>query len=174
MTEAPKDLPFSKTSEAAEGMDLLTHTAVAIFMSETVENILTDNIMSKMVFPSNNFRERLFGGYGPLRTFNAKIDIARALEIIDEETYNTLRILKGIRNAFAHPKSPLPDFYDEAVVKECRKLPGYADDEDCFSLFVDVVASIIIRIEDSEDVKAISELIREIGRRVKTFSKISP
>ncbi len=174
MTEATKDLPFSETREAVKGMDTLTHTAVAIFMSETVENTLTSKIMSKMTISSNNFFDRLFEGYGPLSTFNAKIDIARALAIVDEETYNTLRILKGIRNAFAHPKSPLPDFDDPEVIKECRKLPSYADDENCFSLFVNVVASIITRIEDSENVIVISELIREIGRKVKTFSEISP
>ena len=173
MTEAPEDLSFSEMRKALKGMLTMGHAAWAIYMSQLVENILADELTSKMAIPSNTFKARIFEGYGPLSSFNAKIDIARALEIVDDETYNTLRILKSIRNEFAHPKS-MPNFDDAAIVKECRKLPGYADDENCFSLFSDVVASIIVRIDDSEDAKGLAEELRGIGAAQKAFAKKSP
>ena len=163
MTETPEDSPTSRLLDGLEGLFDLSQAAMAIFLSQFVENILADKLESKLAISSNNFKNRVFAGYGPLSTFTAKIDMARALEIVDEETYNTLRILKGIRNVVAHPDTEfLPNFDGPAIVEECRKLPGYVDDANCFRLFIDTTASIIVSIDDSEDAKTLSEMLRDI------------
>ena len=161
MTKAPEDSLFSELSAGLEGLFASSQAAMAIYISQLVENILESSLTRKLTIPSSNFDDRLFKGYGPLSTFTAKIDMARALEIVDEETYNTLRILKSIRNEIAHPDTmSLPNFDGPAIVKECRKLPGYVDDENCFKLFLSTAASIMVSIDDSEGVKIFSEMLK--------------
>jgi len=46
---------------------------------------------------SNMLASRLFDDYGPLNSFAAKIDVARALDLIDVETYTDLRAIQVIR-----------------------------------------------------------------------------
>ena len=162
MTDAPEDSSFSKIIAAIEAMFPASQAAMAIYISQLVENILEGSLTSKLTISSNNFNDRLFKGYGPLSTFTAKIDMARALEIVDEETYNYLRILKNIRNEVAHPDDldSLPNFDSPAIVKECQKLPGYIDEEHCYKQFIRMVASTIVRIDDSEAVKVMAEMLR--------------
>ena len=175
MTEAPGDSPFPKLGKMVEQMFSVSQAAIAIYISQIVENILEGSLASKLTISSNTFYARLFEGYGPLSTFTAKIDMARALEILDEETYNTLRILKNIRNEIAHPNvaSP-PNFDGPAIVKECRKLPGYVDDENCYGLFLGTAASIMVSIDNSEDVKALSEALRGGDPERKSSAQKSP
>ena len=59
-----------------------------------------------MVFDCRNlggflYKPRQLGIRG-LSTFLAKIDVARALDLIDDAIYKDLRALNDIRNAFAH------------------------------------------------------------------------
>ena len=162
MTEVPEN-PFSKLREVFEQMFPVSQAAIAIYISQIVENILEISLTSKLTISSNTFYDRLFKGYGPLNTFTSKIDMARALEIVDEETYNTLRILKSIRYKVAHPAElELPNFDSPAIVEECQKLPGYIDEENCLKQFILVVASTIIIIDDSEAVKVMAEGLKEI------------
>ena len=175
MTEAPEDSPFSKLIDNLDQMFALSQAAMAIYVSQLVENILAEKLASKLAISSNNFKHRIFEGYGPLSTFTAKIDMARALEIVDEETYNTLRILKSIRNEVAHPDTEsLPNFDGPAIVKECRKLPGYVDDENCFNLFLEVTASIMVSIDDSEYAKIWSEMLRSVSAARISSAEKSP
>ena len=175
MTEAPEDSPFSKLSDGLEGLLASTQAAMAIYVSQLVENILAGKLASKLAIPSNNFKTRLFEGYGPLSTFTAKIDMARALEIVDGETYNTLRILKSIRNEVAHPDTELlPNFDSPAIVEECRKLPGYVDDENCFNLFLDTAGLIMLSIDDSEYAKIWSEMLRGVATAQTSSAEKSP
>lgn len=73
---------------------------------------------------SNTMRESLFKNYGPLSSFSAKIDLAYAWEKIDEETRDDLRVLKEIRNQFAH--SPMLRHVNDAEMEKLfRKFKGY-------------------------------------------------
>lgn len=158
--------------KAFEQMFPLSQAAMAIFTIQVVENILESALTSKLTIPSNTFDDRLFKGYGPLSTFNAKIDMARALEIVDEKTYNTLRILKSIRNEVAHPDTAsFPKFETEEIINECRKLPGYIDDENCFKLFINEAASIMVSIDNSKEMVAFTEEMRGVDP---TFVQKSP
>jgi hypothetical protein len=63
---------------------------------------------------------------GPFSTFDQKITAAFAFRIFDEATKDNLKIVKNIRNAFAHAKK-LIDFNHELVVAELNKIqvPGF-------------------------------------------------
>ncbi len=63
---------------------------------------------------------------GPFSTFDQKITAAFAFRIFDEATKENLKIVKNIRNVFAHAKT-LVKFEHELVVKELNKIqvPGF-------------------------------------------------
>jgi hypothetical protein len=63
---------------------------------------------------------------GPFSTFDQKITAAFAFRVLDEATRDNLKIVKNIRNAFAHAKT-LIDFEHELVVGELKKIkvPGF-------------------------------------------------
>ena len=49
-------------------------------------------------------KNRLFGAYGPISSFAAKIDMAYALGITADEVNLELNKIRKIRNLFAHGK----------------------------------------------------------------------
>jgi hypothetical protein len=54
---------------------------------------------------SNTFAKKFFGG--PLNSFAAKADVAFALKFMEKSTWSDLKVIKDIRNAFAHTSSRL-------------------------------------------------------------------
>ena len=74
----------------------------AIFIAALLEDELQRLLLGSMPTISDILASRLFDDYGPLNNFAAKIDMARALGLIDVETYTDLRAIQAIRNTFAH------------------------------------------------------------------------
>ena len=74
----------------------------AIFMAALLEEELQRLLLSSMPTISDILASRLFDEHGPLNSFAAKIDMARALDLIDVETYTDLRAIQAIRNTFAN------------------------------------------------------------------------
>ena len=70
---------------------------------------------------SCNLRKRLFKSYGPLSTFAAKIDIACALGLYDEDIRKGLHTVRKIRNEFAHESRPIT-FDGPKISSLCEKL----------------------------------------------------
>lgn len=100
-----------------------------------VESLLAKALLEKMISPlSENVKEDLFDGYGPLHELAAKIDIAFALGIINQTTKTDLHALKYIRNDFAHSTSPL-HFNSPALEKSCQRLRGWHKGCDGNALF---------------------------------------
>ena len=95
--------------------------AAAILAAAYFEERLRDAIMRKFTDINKTLREKIFTGYGPLSTFSAKIDIARALGIYDQKTYNGLHKIKRIRNMFAHASTPI-EFNQQDIADLCRNL----------------------------------------------------
>lgn len=57
----------------------------------------------------------LFAGLGPLRSFWAKTQLCRALDIIDDWMYEDLEKIRNLRNLFAHSYENA-DFDDQRVI----------------------------------------------------------
>jgi len=58
----------------------------------------------------------LFEGFGPLSTASARIELAAALYWLSPETYHNLRLLRKIRNGFAH--GPFVGNFEEAKIRD--------------------------------------------------------
>jgi DNA-binding MltR family transcriptional regulator len=65
----------------------------------------------------------LFVGLGPLRSFWAKTQLARALGFIDHWMYDDLERIRNLRNLFAHSYENA-DFADPRVIALTERLVG--------------------------------------------------
>ena len=78
------------------------HAGMAMIVAAALDRLLEDALLTKMVKLSEERRKKLFGDYGTLRSFDAKIKVAFAFAVIDRETSQRLTIIRKIRNKFAH------------------------------------------------------------------------
>ena len=102
-------------------LDEESDRAVAILVVAHFENCLRGAIIEKFVDLSNELRDKIFEGNGPLSTFAAKMDIACALGVYDKKTLTDLRKIKNIRNDFAHSSEPI-DFDHKGIVDRCQNI----------------------------------------------------
>jgi hypothetical protein len=96
----------------------------AIFIAALLDGELQRLLLTFMPTISNILAERLFEDYGPLNSLAAKIDMARALDLIDMGTYTDLRAIQVIRNPFAHPTDRL-DFKSPEIERRGISLRGW-------------------------------------------------
>jgi hypothetical protein len=68
------------------------------------EDVLQDCLQGCMRPLTSKIRARLFEGYGPISTFAAKVDVAYALNLLNDEDYADLQTIRKIRNTFAHSR----------------------------------------------------------------------
>jgi len=92
-----------------------THSGMAMLVAAALDRLLEDALLTKMVNLSRERREKLFGDYGTLRSFDAKINVAFAFAVIDRETSKRLTIIRKIRNKFAHTQGFLD--FDSPEIK---------------------------------------------------------
>jgi DNA-binding MltR family transcriptional regulator len=120
---------------------------------------------------SNRLKASLFEGYGPLSTFGAKIDMAFALSILDEDLYSNLKVIKEIRNKFAHPRVPLMEamtFENDDMIKICKKFKDYDPSIECVDFFGVKAAQCLLSLtQDKEEVEAIKKMMSKPPRHVK-------
>lgn len=87
-----------------------------------------------------NLEKDIFSGFGPLSTFSGKTKLAYALQLIDDDVYSDLNVIRDIRNHLAHAyDSDSP--YDEWFSETTKRLKfGVTNEEDlndkCFRLCV--------------------------------------
>jgi hypothetical protein len=60
----------------------------------------------------------------PFGTFSNRITVARAMGFLDDKEAADLRVIKNIRNQFAHALLPLR-FSNELIIEECEKIGDY-------------------------------------------------
>jgi hypothetical protein len=101
--------------------------AVAILAAVMVEHDLERLLQSRLAGYDDNLWLSLTEDNGPIGTFHRKIEMARALRIVDPTTQHNLHIVRVIRNAFAHSKVAI-DFDHELILAELSdiQIPGYA------------------------------------------------
>lgn len=103
-TDAEKQLfrAFNSFKNVAVNLKSQTHAGMAMIVAAALDRLLEDALLTKMVKLSKEMREKLFGDYGTLRSFDAKIKVAFAFAVIDRETSQRLTIIRKIRNKLAH------------------------------------------------------------------------
>ena len=104
------------------------HPGLVMIYSAALRRALQAAILSKMRPLSNNFKTRLFDGYGPIASFSAQIDLAYALGLIDKDIFDELKVIKEIRNEFAHATRVL-NFSSPGIIELCKRFKKYKKGE---------------------------------------------
>jgi hypothetical protein len=94
----------------------LGHGAVAITGATQMDLELERCLKVSFRPLDKEITSRLFGTYGPLGTFAARMDVSLAMGIIERDVYDELRRIKKIRNTFAHSKVLL-SFDSDSIAK---------------------------------------------------------
>lgn len=104
-----------------------THAGAVMVFAAAVEEQLKAAIMTRMKGISGRQEARLFENYGPLSSFSAKIDVSYALQIITTEVWTDLKVIKEIRNEFAHTAKYI-NFQTPTVVFVMKKFSSFDPD----------------------------------------------
>lgn len=91
----------------------------ALLVALSVETALENALMRIM---KGSRGKEMFSGDQNLSTFNSKIWLGYALNLYGDSTNSLLRLIKHIRNAFAHAQIPI-DFNTPEIVAGCTLLP---------------------------------------------------
>lgn len=97
-----------------------TDRASAIVSSAILEEILERMLISFFV-NHDTIKKDLFDGTAPISTFSAKINIVYHLGLIDINEYRDLKIVKDIRNDFAHSFEHI-NFETQRIKDKCNNL----------------------------------------------------
>ena len=85
------------SKESVRGVVLIS----ASFLEEALEALLRARFSIRHP-KSKSFISPLFGTFGPLSSFSAKLKICYAIDLIGEWVYRDLEIIRDLRNHFAH------------------------------------------------------------------------
>ncbi|WP_426608867.1 hypothetical protein [Bradyrhizobium sp. McL0616] len=137
-----------------------TEAGNALVIAGLIEDWLEKLLLTAGRQLSNADASRIFGIGGPLSNFASKIEIAYMFELIDEAHRNDLRIIKSIRNAFAHTTRYV--FFDsDHVAKNCRKLSNwevFRDNQACYrEKALECVNAMKVRIDRFMFAKAVQD-----------------
>jgi DNA-binding MltR family transcriptional regulator len=106
-------------TEFQKNYDGESDRSVVILAGSFLEQVLEKYLLKKFVdSPSVT---KLFTGYSPLATFAAKIDIAFAIGLLPVHVYEDLKVIKKLRNIFAHEADVL-NFESSRVCDICSNL----------------------------------------------------
>jgi DNA-binding MltR family transcriptional regulator len=114
--------------------------AYVIVTAAILEDHLEQALLGRMHDLSNKVYKRMFVG-GPLSSFPAKIDLAFALNMIDETARKDFHAIRELRNAFAHAKS-IMHFASQEMQSTVQKLSGWEKGVDANHLFDERVAAL--------------------------------
>lgn len=80
---------------------------VVVFMTSILEDILLTQLMNKFVGLKPDERKNLTRSGGLLANFDDRINLARAMGLLSEESVEMLQVFKAMRNACAHSRKAM-------------------------------------------------------------------
>jgi len=101
MTDPIDVADFTKVTKAVMNPATDART-VAIMAAAYIDDYLGMAVRTKLPGLNSPLKEKLFGTYGLFSSTAAKIDLARALDIISRNMMADLILINRIRNRFAH------------------------------------------------------------------------
>lgn len=114
--------PLAELANMLAGLPRYDDRAAALVYGAMLEHSLEIAISTYFVVDPKALRRVFdYSAMGPLATFESKIRLGLALGVFEQKMHDDLRMLKQIRNAFAHARSKI-DFYTPAVVSACNSL----------------------------------------------------
>jgi DNA-binding MltR family transcriptional regulator len=105
---------FDRIMVLAESLGRQTHSGTTMMIAAALDRLLETALTSKMTRDSREVRDSLFGEFGVLRAFSAKIELSFAMGIVDRQAQRQLTMIRKVRNTFAHTDDLLT-FESEAV-----------------------------------------------------------
>jgi len=97
-----------------------TDRASAIVSSAILEEILERLLISFFVVHDHTKKD-LFEGTAPISTMSAKINLSYHLGLLGEDEYKDLRLIKDVRNEFAHSFETI-NFETQRIKDKCLRL----------------------------------------------------
>lgn len=74
----------------------------SVILAAAKLDLLLEQLVTRKLLPTGATRDELLEPEGPLSTFNARIQVAHRLGLIDPELTRALHLMRKIRNSFAH------------------------------------------------------------------------
>ncbi|MCK1467841.1 MltR family transcriptional regulator [Bradyrhizobium sp. CW10] len=96
IAEMMDDLPFLSQDSRNTTIVVLASGLIEKFLRMSLISLFRTDVASKTMI------ENVFEGNGPLATFSSKIEVCAGLGNIDADARHDLKIIKKVRNAFAH------------------------------------------------------------------------
>jgi DNA-binding MltR family transcriptional regulator len=108
------DLKVTDYQELVETYHAESDRAAAVLAGSFLEEFLGQFL--RQFLAKEPEVEPLFGHYGPLGTFAARIDLAFAMGLIYREVWQDLHYIRKVRNHFAH--HPLDTSFESSPVRD--------------------------------------------------------
>jgi hypothetical protein len=151
LPELPK--PYH-TAVMAE-IEQQTDRGAAIVGGAHVDIVLREAISARVGAP-DDIDKLLLENSGPLQDFGARIQIAFAIGIYGRAAYNDLRIIKDVRNVFAHSADAI-DFSHSYVAERCKDFwfarnipfPGKPTPSTAREVFIRTIKLLTILLHDN-------------------------
>ena len=123
MHDLSREMPSkSEFEEFVAEIEKANSRAAVLVLCAFLDNILERAIALNFIPLNREKRDSLFRDKGaPLSPFSAKILLAHAIGILDNEQRSQLDRIRSIRNAFAHSARTI-DFDNNIINDECKKL----------------------------------------------------
>lgn len=125
----------------------LSHATYVLVAAAALDGALKIQLLKKMPGISRTLERRIYDGYGPLSNFSARTDLAVALGIISQDTYQKIRRFNQVRVEFAHTPDILT-LADDSVKEPLRLLIGVLEPgQDPLPFLMDALEQVAREIE---------------------------
>ena len=115
-----EDLTEAQLNATFAELFMQSDRAAAVVSGSILEEILQRMLLA-FFLPHQNIEKNLFDGLTPLSTFGAKSDITYHLGLINDAEYGDLKLIKRIRNEFAHSIKGI-NFDADIIKNRCYQL----------------------------------------------------
>ena len=95
---------FDRIKILVERLGRQTHAGATMLTAAALDRLLETALLARFAKNNREVRDSIFGEFGVLRDFSAKIELSFALGLIDREAQKNLNAIRRIRNLFAHSK----------------------------------------------------------------------
>jgi len=95
--------------------------ATAVLAGAFLENLLATILENFFIKDKSNIQSILYGFNAPLYSFHSKILCSYCLGLLPDDEFHDLKIIKKIRNDFAHKQAGL-SFSSQSIADKCKKL----------------------------------------------------
>ena len=124
-----------------------THAGATMLTTAALDRLLESALRTKFARDNREVHDAVFGEFGVLRDFSAKITMAFALGCIDRGSQKRLTAIRRLRNLFAHSRDYVnfdSEPVRELISKEFGSVARLASIEDLISIAEEVEQAVLL------------------------------